>query len=196
MLDRLVNIPEIQRIIINTDAREKLVSFGLLDCEKVIIRDREQHLCGHDVSMNLIIQDDLDHVVADTFLMTHATNPLLEVSTIRQALKSYKNALNNGFDSLFTVNRFQTRFYDIQAQPINHDPNELLKTQDLAPWFEENSNLYIFSKESFYTTRSRIGSRPFLFETAKYESVDIDNPSDWEFAEMAMKFALEGNQKL
>ena len=52
-------------------------------------------------------------------------------------------------DSLFTVTKIQTRFYRADGSAVNHDPKVLLRTQDLEPWFEENSNLYIFSAASF-----------------------------------------------
>ena len=58
-----------------------------------------------------------------------------------------------------------------------------IRTQDLEPWFEENSNLYIFTPESFAGTGARIGKTPLLFETPKMESADIDDADDWTIAE-------------
>ena len=86
-------------------------------------------------------------------------------------------------DSLFAVNKVQTRFYAVDGRPINHDPNNLVRTQDLEPWFEENSNLYVFDRASFASTAARIGRRPILFETPPLESVDIDDQTQWIIAE-------------
>ena len=58
----------------------------------------------------------------------------------------------------------------------------MVRTQDLEPWFEENSNLYIFSKESFDATHARIGRQPGMFVTSKTESLDIDELEDWDIA--------------
>jgi CMP-N-acetylneuraminic acid synthetase len=66
---------------------------------------------------------------------------------------------------------------------VNHDPDNLIRTQDLEPWFEENSNLYIFSAASFNATGARIGKLPKMFETKKLESADIDTPEDWNLVE-------------
>ena len=90
---------------------------------------------------------------------------------------------NSDGDSLFTVNRLQSRFYRSSGEPVNHDPDHLLPTQELEPWFEENSCLYLFTRESFSSTNARIGKRPVLFEIPKSEAVDIDLPEDWEVAE-------------
>ena len=52
--------------------------------------------------------------------------------------------------------------------------------------FEENSNLYLFTRESFSQTGSRIGRRPLLFEMSKLEALDIDEESDFLLAETLM----------
>ena len=70
-----------------------------------------------------------------------------------------------------------------RGTPINHDPEVLLPTQCLTPIYKENSNIYIFTHESFVKTGGRIGQRPFLFEMNETESIDIDNQQDWLIAE-------------
>ena len=60
----------------------------------------------------------------------------------------------------------------------------MIPTQDLEPWFEENSNLYLFTRASFAATDARIGEQPLVFATPPWESVDIDDPSSWRHAEL------------
>jgi len=186
VLDRLLSIGEIDLVVINTDARDILAAHGLVGSARVLIRDRGPDLCGDLVSMNRILEDDIAAVPADVYLMTHVTNPLLSVATIRTALAEYRAALEAGtHDSLFSVDRVQTRFYRQDGSPVNHDPANLVRTQDLEPWFEENSNLYLFNRESFARTSARIGVRPLVFETPRIESLDIDEQSDWDLAVLA-----------
>jgi CMP-N-acetylneuraminic acid synthetase len=183
ILDTLQQVDAISRVVINTDARAILAEKGLTDSERVLIRDRKPELCGDTVSMNLVLADDVENVEADVYLMTHTTNPFLSPKTIVTALERYRTAVGAGnADSLFTVNKIQTRFYRGDGSPVNHDPNNLVRTQDLEPWYEENSNLYIFSRASFEATRARIGKKPMLFEISKSEAVDIDNQEDWNIA--------------
>lgn len=195
ILDSLLAIDAIDAVIINTDARHILAENGLVDGlvdgARVTIRDRAPELCGDQVSMNLILKDDLANTDGTTYLMTHTTNPMLSAATIGAALAAYRGELARGeADSLFSVNKIQTRFYRADASPVNHDPDNLLQTQDLEPWFEENSCLYIFSPDSFARTGARIGTRPMMFETPALESVDIDTPDDWDLASAvaAIKF--------
>jgi len=185
MLDTLLSVQEIERVIINTDASQLLYDSGLTLDERVLIRERKPALCGDTVSMNKILADDLAWDKGNYYLMTHTTNPFLKLATIRRAIKNFKDELRSGkFDSLFSVNKLQTRFYRKDVSPVNHDPQALLQTQDLEPWYEENSCLYLFTRESFSQTSARIGQRPMMFETPRAESLDIDTPEDWEFAEM------------
>lgn len=184
ILDSLLAIEEIDRVVIDTDARAILAENGLTDGPRVTIRDRRPDLCGDLVSMNRILADDIAAHPAETYLMTHTTNPMLQTASIAAALAQYRAALADGSgDSLFAVNRFQTRFYRADGSAVNHDPANLIQTQDLEPWFEENSCLYIFSGESFAAAAARIGLKPVMFTTPQLESVDIDTPDDWDMAE-------------
>lgn len=185
VLDALLGVEEIERVVINTDARDILASNGLEESERVQIRDRKPELCGDFTSMNLILEDDIAAVEARAYVMTHTTNPLLSRDTIHAALASYFEGRKAGqCDSLFTVNRFQTRFYREDLSAVNHDPEQLIRTQDLEVWFEENSNLYVFDRESFACTGARIGASPRMFESPLHEAVDIDDAATWKLAEL------------
>jgi CMP-N-acetylneuraminic acid synthetase len=185
MLDTLLSLPEVAEVVIDTDARDLLASHGTCENERLRILDRPAELCGDHVSMNRILEHDIASVAADLYLMTHTTNPLLGAGSVRAALEAFhKQREAEGCDSLFSVNRFQTRFYREDGSAVNHDPAELIRTQDLEPWYEENSNLYLFTRESFAATGARIGSQPLLFETSLAESVDIDDAAGWRLASL------------
>lgn len=198
ILDTLLSMEEIDRVVINTDAREILSGKGLNDGDangRVMIRDRKPEICGDFVSMNLVLGDDVANVDADAYLMTHTTNPLLSADAMRGALAKYHAAKAAGeADSLFAVNRIQTRFYREDMTPVNHDPDNLIRTQDLEPWYEENSNLYLFNRESFAATNARIGKRPAMYVTPALESIDIDDADQWAQAEaVALYNARKGS---
>ncbi len=187
IMDTLLSLPEISQVVINTDAREILADSGLQEGDaggRILIRDRKPEICGDFVSMNLVLADDVANVEADIYAMTHTTNPLLGALTIRSAIEAFHTASDaDTADSLFTVSPVQTRFYREDGSPVNHNPDNLIRTQDLEKWFEENSNLYLFTRESFATTNARIGKSPMMFPTPMLESVDIDGQEEWSLAE-------------
>lgn len=184
MLDELLAVPEISRVVINTDARPILEQHGLPTTPKLMLRQRRPEICGDLVSMNRIIEDDIAAVEADVYLQTHVTNPLLTRDTIGSALKRFADARSRGeADSLFSVTRHQSRFYWSDGRAVNHDPKQLLRTQDLPPLYEENSNFYVFTRASFAATNARIGAKPMLHEMGRLEGFDIDDPETWTLTE-------------
>ncbi len=186
VLSTLLQSKYIDKVVINTDS-DIIKEDALKNFERVVIIDRPKEIQGDFVSMNDIIAYDLSKIEGEHFLQTHSTNPLLQTDTIDLAIGTYFKNLNQ-FDSLFSVTRLQTRLYWKDGVPINHNPNELLRTQDLPPVYEENSNFYIFSKKSFVDAgRARIGLKPQMFEISKLEAVDIDEPEDWGIAEVLYK---------
>lgn len=196
ILDTMLEVEEIEKIVINTDARDLLSEAGLNDGDangRVMIRDRRTEICGDFVSMNLVLEDDIKNVSSDAYFMTHTTNPLLSSSTIKDMFAKYRAGVESGSaDSLFTVTQHQTRFYTPTGEPINHDPNNLIRTQDLPPYMEENSVGYFFDRTSFEATSARIGTRPILHTTPPLESVDIDEPADWFMAESLLMRVAAG----
>ena len=76
-----------------------------------------------------------------------------------------------------------TRLWTEDGRPLNHDPNVLMRTQDLPPVFEENSCLYIFTGDGLRRRGNRIGRRPLLYPIDRAEAWDIDDEVDWSVVE-------------
>lgn len=185
ILNTLSKSKFVNAIYVNTDSDKISETINkLFPKVKIIIRPEQSR--GDHVSMNKVITYDISQINNGHFLQTHTTNPLLQTITVDNAIQKYFESLETN-DSLMSVTRLQTRLYDHDGKPINHNPNKLLRTQDLNPVYEENSNLYIFSKESFCNNNNRVGKNPLLFEIDGLESTDIDTPNDFKIAEILMR---------
>ena len=136
--------------------------------------------------MNEILMYDTSQVEADLYLQTHTTNPLLRQETVSRAIQTLL-ASYPAYDSLFSVTRLQTRLWDALGRAINHNPAILLQTQDLPPVYEENSCMYIFSRETLLKRRNRLGERPLMFEIEAAEAWDIDEELDFAITDFLMK---------
>ena len=180
----------VDSFIINTDS-ETIADQACKAFPKAVIHWRPETICGDMVDMNRIIAHDLTLCEGEHFLQTHSTNPLLTVETMTQGIRDYFEALGE-HDSLFSVTRLQTRLYWEDGRPVNHNPKELLRTQDLPLLFEENSNFYVFSKESFQAARNnRLGVRPKMFLMTPLEALDIDEEVDFIMAETLLENRVE-----
>lgn len=189
----LLDCPEIDEVVIDTDSPVILNDAGA-QFPSVRLLERPEHLRDGRIPMNDVLLNDTAAVQADFYLQTHSTNPLLRPETIRRAISEFLRAYPM-YDSLFSVCRVQTRLWDALARPINHNAAILLRTQDLPPTFEENSCIYIFTRQILQERHNRIGARPLLFEIDRMEAWDIDELWAFEVAEMMMKRRNEESHK-
>jgi len=188
-LDRVYAV---DKIIIDTDS-PRVISEAPTLSHKVQVIERPAELCGDHISTNRIFEYDLSQTEADIYIQTHVTNPILKAETIAKALGEFVS-IEDDYDSLFSVNKYQSRFYMHDGTAVNHDPENLIRTQDLQPIYEENSCLYVFTKESFKQKGRRIGVKPFMFVTPPIESIDIDDEFTFRIAELLALYASEKNR--
>lgn len=144
----------------------------------VIFLKRDPVLDGNLVKGFDIYARFIEDVDADVYVLCHATSPFIKPQTITRGLKAIKE---EGYDSAFSAKREQT-FAWFRGKPINYDLNDVPRTQDIEPVFIETSAFFMFQKEIFTKHHRRIGFNPYLCETDNVESVDIDEPEDYEFA--------------
>lgn len=185
IIETLLACPEINQVMVDTDSPD--IQEGLArDYPQVKVIVRPDHLRADTTPTNEILIHDTGLVTADLYLQTHSTNPLLKPATISSAITRLRS-LYPEYDSLFTVTRLQTRLWDQLGRAINHNPAVLLRTQDLPPIYEENSCLYLFTRETLVTRRNRLGERPLMFEMDPFEAIDIDEEIDFTIAETMME---------
>lgn len=189
ILETLVQCPAIDLVAVDTDS--PVIMEGVAAAfPRVLLIERPPELADGEIPMNRIIAHDMELVDAEVFVQTHSTNPLLRQATVARALAAFQGA-GADKDSLFSVTPRQARFWTGGGEPMNHDPHVLLRTQDLPPLYEENSNLYIFSRHSFLSRGNRIGQRPIMFPIPMPESWDIDTEYDFSIGEMLLQEYLK-----
>ncbi|MFN8386568.1 MAG: hypothetical protein U0X92_09145 [Anaerolineales bacterium] len=66
----------------------------------------------------------------------------------------------------------------------------MIQTQDLPPVYEENSCIYIFTRENLLAKRHRISDKPLLFAIDADEAWDIDEELDFAICDFLMKRKL------
>lgn len=179
ILESLSKSKYIDEIIINTDS--DLIANDAKNYFDVTILKRPAYLLGDMVSMAPLTKYDLSNTNGGYYLQTHSTNPLLTTNTINKAIETYFSLKQH--DSLFTVTPLKTRFYWPNGKAVNHDPENLIRTQDLPPIYEENSCIYIFSRKMFNERGHRLGKIPYLMPIDRIEAIDIDEEEDLLLAE-------------
>jgi CMP-N-acetylneuraminic acid synthetase len=187
VIDTLLTVPAISEVVIDTDS-ELIIEEVRRHLPEVRIVLRPKHLRSEMHVMNDILLNTVTQVESDYYLQTHSTNPLLKVETISQAIETFL-AGRDSYDSLFSVTPLHTRLWTADGRALNHDPDRLVRTQDLDPVMEENSCIYIFQREILEARQNRIGARPLVFVMDPSEAIDIDTELDWRIAEATVELA-------
>lgn len=189
IIETLLAVPEVAEIVVDTDS-EPIMDGLRRYFPQVKIIDRPRHLRADDVPMNEILLHDTEQFPADFYLQTHSTNPLLKPETVSRAIQTFLAGYPTR-DSLFSVTRLQTRLYDKDGNAINHNPHELIQTQDLPPVYEENSCIYIFNRANLAAKRHRISDHPLMFEIDAEEAWDIDEELDFAITDFLLSRKLK-----
>lgn len=189
-------------IILETILGSKLIDKIIIDTNSPIVKDiikkdfsntiieiydRPEHLHCGKTPVNVLLENLISslNLEFDYFIQTHATNPLLSTKTFDDAIKTFLTKEKDGYDSLFSVKKWQTRLYSLNnndINAINHNLNELLPTQELEPLYEENSCIYVFKKKILFDRHHRIGYKPYIYIMNDIESTDIDTEDNFILA--------------
>lgn len=93
-------------------------------------------------------------VVADVYLLAHATSPFIRPATIAAALHK---VTDEGYDSAFSAERMQT-FAWYRGEPLNYALDAIPRTQEIEPVFVETSAFFIFRREIWCDLHQRIAA--------------------------------------
>lgn len=147
---------------------------------------RDKWLDGDGIRAKDTYSAFIKEVDADVYIALCTTSPFTKRETIEAALNK---VLFEGYDSAMSVRREQT-FAWYEGKPINYDPKEVPRTQDMSPVYIETSAFFIFKKELWVNHGRRVGFNPWLQEVDNIESIDIDTMDDLRFAQIIGKSVL------
>lgn len=145
---------------------------------------RSESLDQDTTKMNEVLQCFASDVDADVYVMTHTTAPFISADSIKKGLDAVKSG---EYDSSFAAKKLQDFLWK-DGKPFNYELNNIPRTQDLDPLYEETSGFYIYKREVMTDLNRRIGEKPYIVEVGEIESVDIDEPEDFEIADAIFNY--------
>ena len=151
--------------------------------EGVKFLKRDTSLDGDETLGKEIYEAFVKEVEADVYMLAHTTSPFVKAETIEDALQAVTSEKH---DSAFSAQKIQT-FTWYNGTPLNYSLKEIPRTQTIEPVYVETSAFYIFRREVWTELGQRIGNTPYFAITDAIESVDIDNPEDFDFASSIIK---------
>ncbi len=137
-------------------------------------------------NFNQIMESFMEEQDADIYVYAHATAPFITTETMRACIEAVKSG---EYDSAFCASRIQDYLWQ-DGEPLNFDPTNLPRSQDLKPIYRETSGVYVFTRETYERYHRRIGKHPYIREVSFREAVDINNPEDFTLAEAMLHINL------
>lgn len=128
-------------------------------------------------------------VDADVYVLTHATAPFIKAESFSKAINA---VTSEKYDSAFSVNKLQ-EFLWKDSSPMNYSLDNIPRTQDLEPIFQETCGLYVYKKNLILDEHRRIGHNPCLVEISKIEATDINVEEDFLIADAI--YQMKGKQE-
>lgn len=144
---------------------------------------RPKFLDGNDINANDLIKEFIKTVDADIYVNAHTTSPFAKIETIEECVEK---VASGKFDSAFcaeTINKFMWE----NGKPLNFNPDNFPRTQDLPDIYAETSIAYVFTKESFLEHNRRLGIHPYVKKVGRIEAMDIDYLEDFEICNAIYK---------
>ena len=156
----------------------------LLPGVKLMIRD--QRLDSKSTNFTQIFMSFRNEVEADIYVYAHATAPFITAATIQTELDA---VVSGKYDSAFCAERIQDYLWQ-EGKPLNFNPENIPRSQDLPTIYRETSGAYVFRKEIFDNMKRRVGANPYVHEVTKKEAVDINTETDFRLAELFLGYPL------
>lgn len=190
-LKQLSEVKEIDTIILSTNDDEIIRFAELSGIKNLIIHRRDDELASSQTSTDDLVTHAQTLISDGHILWTHVTSPFLNSSGYRKIILSYKEGLEQGYDSLMTTSLIQSFVWGKNG-PINYDRSveKWPRTQTIQPLHEINSAVFLSSVDIYTNKKDRIGDKPKLYPLNKVEGLDIDWPEDFEIAECLLNAKL------
>lgn len=116
-------------------------------------------------------------------VLLQCTSPLRRIKDIQRTVQLITHG---GYDSALSCSEdhsFYWKYDDNSAEPINYDPAQRKRRQELENWYQENGSIYATKREILKNQESRLGGKIGIHEMPKEMSFEIDTPDDYRIVE-------------
>ncbi|MBB2148218.1 glycosyltransferase family protein [Pedobacter gandavensis] len=187
MIKKLEDIPQIGKIIVNTDSSMIKNSYARSKKVNVInVYQAEPHEIELELTSDKTTAALLAHVDAEHFLQLGPIFPFLRQRTIDYVIETYDkyviNPEDRRHDSVFTIKTLNRRYFDSDRDFIREDrPNT----------FVEDGILHLFNRSTFLAAGNRkVGKAPFVCGVDDIENLAIDSEENYQLAVL-----IDGNRR-
>ncbi len=185
-LQQLIQTKKIDEILFSSNDEDciKIAKKYQSQCSRIKIIERPNELCLDTTNLQDLITYVTTITDADHILWGHVTTPLAEATDYDLAIETYLEKLNEGFDSLVSVQELKNFLLNKEGLLINNTTSiPWPRTQDLEALYEINHAVFLTSREIYLEDKNRLGTKPYIFCMDKIKSMDVDWEEDFIIVE-------------
>ena len=142
-IQQLLRMDKVDNIYVSTDC-EKILSIASGYGVKTDLRD--PYYASDSVSMNEVYECLAKMTQDEHILFVHVTSPLLLDDSLNASIDKYFS-LSEEYDSLATVRQMHEYIWH-DGQPVNYDPNNHPRSQDLPNYYALNFAANLITRKS------------------------------------------------
>lgn len=170
----------IDNIVINTDST---TAIEIAKQNDVDYFEREPYYASSDCT-NSEYHEYLAKVTeSENILIAQVTAPLIKLETYIEGIDLF---FNSNCDSLMSVKEVK-EFLWYKDKPVNYSLDYAPNSQDLPEYFAPTFGLVIVKRNMMLRDKNFICGNPYFYKISQTESIDIDTPLDFEFAEFLFR---------
>ena len=175
-INQLKQVREISKIVVSSDSETML---AMAKANEVDIHRRSIEFCDEKTkTFGEVVRHIAESVSGDTILWATCTSPLVFPKDYSMAIDEYYKALEVGFDSLMSVERFKRYIWD-QKGPLNYELGlKHVPSQQLPALYFVTDGILIAPREKMIEWSYFHGHNPYKFEVNKRTGCDIDDGLD------------------
>ena len=176
-LETLKLVRTIDNIVVSTDSEDAIKiaeEFG------VEWHKREAYYASSECNNSEFYQNLAENIKGDFLMYTPVTAPLIKVKTYYDFINRFTSAEEH--DSMLTATHVRDHMW-LNGRPVNYFPMNAPNTQDLPDILKLTYGINIISRDDMIKFRNIVGTKPAFYLLEGEESIDIDTPLDFEFAE-------------
>ena len=181
-LNALKQVKTIDKIIVSTDSTIALKTAKRLGVE---YHERDDYFASSECSNSEFFENLAQCCEGDYLMYTPVTAPLIKIQTYYDFINRFSNSTDI-HDSMVTATYVKDHMW-LNNKPLNYDPVNSPNTQDLPDIIKLTYGINIISKENMLKYKNVVGKKPNFYILEDPETIDIDTPLDFEFAEHLYK---------
>lgn len=180
----LLQVPELDEIVINTDSEAAidLVESRFQEA-KIRTQKRESYFASSECSGSEFFRHLGEVTNTDVFVYAPCTSPLVKPATISSCIRKFMEDVKDGSHDSVASATLVKEFLWLNGTALNYDPCHAPNSQDLPDVLALNFAVSVIGRDDLINKCNIIGNRPDFVVTSDVESIDIDTPLDFYLAE-------------